>query len=648
MPVSCNGRIARVNLSDRSVRVEHPDEKFYRRYLGGNGFVSYFLLNELPVGCDPLGEEALLVFAVSVMTGVPLPGFGRHSIGAKSPLNGFYGVSEAGGFWGAEFKQSGFDALLITGRADRPVYLWICDGKIEIRDASGIWGKDTGDTSRALVEELGDEKIRVAAIGPAGEALVKYAGVSSDLRHYSGRMGMGAVMGSKQLKAVAVRGRKRVEVADRETIKRLGRYFAEHYTQNADNRTLSQYGTSSYYYGANEAGGLPTRNYTQGQADFPWSIEELHERLKVGSEGCFACPVACKQVFSSGAPYHVDPTYGGPEFETWGALGSNCGVLDFTATAKGHELCNRLGLDTISTGLSISFAMECFEKGFLTLEDTGGIDLRFGNAEAMLEVITLIAERRGIGDFLAEGSWKAAKRLGKETEAFSISAKGLELALCDPRVKKGVALIYSISPMGGDHLQAEHDGAFDPQLSGYSHAADDPGYFMSGAHQLGVLDPVPSLSLGPEKVHLVTNLQHWFSLFDALDLCIFVFGPVRTFRPYQLAEMVAAATGWETSLYELMKAGERFTNMMRVFNLIHAGLTREDDRIPPRLYNGLENGPMKGSRITPEEQERALSYYYEMMSWKGRDGVPSEGKLYDLELGWAAKLLREAEIKAEM
>lgn len=640
MPYGYNGKILRINLTTSSIAIETPPEKFYRKYLGGNGFVSYYLLKELKTGIDPLSCENKLIIAASVMTGAPIPGFGRQSIGALSPLTGFYGTSEGGGYWGPELKFAGYDAVIVDGKADKPVYIAIKDGQVQIKDAARLWGKETGEAYDLLVEEAGDSRIKTLLIGPAGENLVKYAGVASDLRHYHGRTGMGAVMGSKNLKAVVVRGTQKLDVADPEKVKELTKFFMENFQKNADNKTHSKYGTSAYYFGANSAGGLPTDNFRKGHQDIAYTIDEMHEALKIKTEGCYACPVRCKQVFKSEAPYPIDPRFGGPEFETMGALGSNCGVNNMFATAKGHELCNRLGLDTISTGLTISFAMECYEKGLITKEDTDGVELTFGNQDAMLQMIGKIAHREGFGDVLAEGSWAVARKIGQGSEKFSISAKGMELALCDPRVKNGVALIYTISPIGGDHLQAEHDGAFDPLLTGYSHAADDPDYFMNGARQLGVSEPVSSLSLGPEKVHLVTSLQHWWSLFDALDLCIFVFGPVRTFKPAQLVEMVNAVTGWETTMYELMKVGERVTNMMRIFNIVHAGLTRADDHIPERLYDGLENGVMEGSRIDREEHQRALTYYYEMMGWDRKSGVPYDGTLYDLELGEFAAMLR--------
>jgi len=640
-----NGKILRIDLTGGMIDVEAPPDLFYRKYLGGNGFAAYYLLKELPLGVDPLSPDNILIFSASIMTGAPIAGFGRHSVGAKSPLTGFYGQSEAGGSWGPELKFSGYDAIIIKGKSDKPVYISIRDGDVQIKDASDIWGMNVGGATDTIRSKEKDDKTRIVSIGPAGENMVKFAGISADVRHYHGRTGMGAVMGSKNLKAVAVRGANKPEYADHESVIGFNKYFNAKYKTNADNATLNDIGTTSYYFGANAAGGLPTENFRKGHIELEFDREAYKSNLQYKTDGCYGCPVRCKQSVKAETPYSIDPRYGGPEFETWGAFGSCCGNADMYSPAKAHELCNALGLDTISTGLTISFAMECYENGLLTKEQTDGLELNFGNAGAMLELINKIAHReKGIGAFLADGSWAAANKLGESAKKYSISAKGMELALCDPRVKNGVALIYAMSPLGGDHLQSEHDGAFDPALSGYSHAADNPEYFMDGARQLGILEPVPSLSLGPDKVRLISNIQHFWSAFDALDLCIFVFGPVRTFQPYMLPEMINAVTGWRTTLYEIMKAGERITNMMRIFNLVHSHLKREDDRIPERLYDGLENGPMKGNKINREDIDDALTTYYELMGWDRVNGVPYAGRLHDLELAEFIPMLEESGI----
>jgi aldehyde:ferredoxin oxidoreductase len=339
-------------------------------------------------------------------------------------------------------------------------------------------------------------------------------------------------------------------------------------------------------------------------------------------------------VFSAESPYHIDPRYGGPEFETLAAFGSMCGVAQMEAAPKGHELCNRLGLDTVSTGATIAFAMECFQNGILTKEDLGGVALSFGNAEAMLEMIEMIAHRRGFGDTLAEGCARAAAKIGKGAERFAMHVKGQEFAMAEPRSKFGLGLAYALSPTGADHLQHEHDGAFDSALTGYSHTADDPSIFVKTLYPMGMLEPVKGLSMGWEKVRLFTYLQHWWSLFNCLDVCIFTFEPVRTFKVNHLVEIVKAVTGWDTSLWELMKAGERATTLTRCFNL-KQGLKPQDDRLPDRLFEGLQAGFLKGSKLDRQEFQKAVRLYYEMMGWDSQSGVPTEGKLFELGLPWA-------------
>ncbi len=640
MPDGYSGKIVRVNLSDRTVGIEEPGYRFFRTYLGGRGIIVHCLLNEVPAGADPLGAHNKIVFAASVITGAPLAGLGRQSIGAKSPLTGFYGESESGGFWGPELKFAGYEAIIVEGKAPSPVYLWVHNDRVEIRDASHMWGKDTGETSDILKRELADDRIRTLIIGPAGENLVRIAGVAHDLSHYHGRTGMGAVMGSKRLKAVVVRGTHRLDFADQGKIKELARFFADNFRSNADNHGQNNHGTSDYYFNAQAAGSLPTLNFTAGHFDgVTYTVEEMHARLKIRTEGCYACPVRCKQVFSAETPYRIDPRYGGPEFETLAAFGSLCGVAQMEAAPKAHELCNRLGLDTVSTGAVIAFAMECFQNGLISPEDLGGMSLQFGDADAMLKMVQMIAYREGFGDVLAEGSARAAAAIGKGADRFAMHVKGQEFAMAEPRSKFGLGLAYALSPTGADHLQHEHDGAFDSALTGYSHTADDPSLFVKTLYPMGMLEPVPGLSMGAEKVRLFTYLQHWWSLFNCLDVCIFTFEPVRTFKVNHLVEIVAAVTGWDTSLWELMKAGERATTMTRCFNLKH-GLSRKDDTLPDRLFEGLQAGFLKGSRLDRQEFEKAVPLYYEMMGWDRQTGVPTEGKLHELGIGRAQDLVR--------
>jgi aldehyde:ferredoxin oxidoreductase len=633
-----NGKIARINLSTEEITIEEPDWVFYRTYFGGRGIVAYYLLKELSPEVDPLSKDNKIIVAASVITGAPLPGFSRHSIGAKSPQTGLFGESEAGGYWGPDLKKAGFDALIVEGAADRPVYLFIRDGSIEIRSAENLWGLDTGETLDRIRNEVGDEKVRFLGIGKAGENLVRYAGVTSDLHHYHGRTGLGAVMGSKKLKAIAVRGTKKIEFYDEKKVKDLFKWFAENMKTNVDNLSQREFGTSAYYYNAQQAGLLPTRNFSTTWFDVKETVEEVHQKMKDHREGCFACTVQCKQAFKLEEPFSVDPRYGGPEFETFGSFNSICGVDDAKYVAKAHELCNRYGMDTISCGVTISWAMECFEKGLLTVEDTGGIKIEFGNGDVMLQLIELIADRKGIGDLLAEGSKTASEKIGRGSSEYAMQVKGLEFPMAEPRVKFGLGLAYAISPTGADHLQHEHDGAFDPQLTGYSHNPDDPYGMVKHLFPFGILSPVKALSIGWEKVRLVTYFQHFWSFFECIDTCIFTWAPVRTWRINHMPEIIEAVTGWETSLFEVMKVGERATTLTRCFNLKH-GLSTDDDSLPKRMFEKLSEGPMKDVTMNEDEMKDAVKLYYGMMGWDENTGIPTRGKLAELNIPWAVNHL---------
>jgi aldehyde:ferredoxin oxidoreductase len=291
-------------------------------------------------------------------------------------------------------------------------------------------------------------------------------------------------------------------------------------------------------------------------------------------------------------------------------------------------------MDTVSCGMTIAFAMECFERGIITKEDTGGIDLRFGNAGAMLEVVEKIAAREGFGDTLAEGAKRAAEIIGGDAPQYALQVKGQEFAMAEPRSKFGLGLAFAVSPTGADHIQHEHDGAFDPALTGYSHDADNPMGMLSEIFPLGILQPVPSLSIGPDKVRLFTYFQSFWSLFECIDTCVFTWAPVRTWKVHQMVEMVRAVTGWDTSLWELMKVGERATTMTRCFNL-KAGLTAEDDSLPDRVFDPLPEGPLEGSRLKRDEMDDAVHLYYGMMGWDEETGIPTRARLYELDIPWA-------------
>lgn len=618
MSYGYTGSILRVNLSNGSITVENPDELFYRKYLGGAGFVGYYLLKELEPGIDPLGEQNKLIFAAGPITGAPIGGSGRHCVGAKSPRSGALAKAEVGGFWGAELKRAGFDAIIFEGRAQTPVYLWIRDREVEIKDARHLWGKKTKECQEAIQAELGDNLIRVAQIGPAGEKMVSFACVVNDLHDAAARTGMGAVMGSKNLKAIAVRGHTPVSVADPDALKIIAKWLAGNYKQ--ESRNLHEYGTGADMAGGVNTGNLPIRNFRDGDFDDAGKIsaEVLKERgFRVKMESCWACPIACKKVVEIKEPYNVDPAYGGPEYESLGSLGSTCGVSDLEAICKANELCNAYSMDTISTGVTIAFAMECFENGLLTLKDTDGIELTFGNAEALVKVTEMIGERKGIGDLLAEGSARAAQKIGRGAEKFAMQVKGVEVPMHEPRYQRGMGIIYAVNAYGADHTVGFYE--FGPAGERY--------------RPFGVLEVPSREDIGPVKVFLVKNVHLWRYFTDSLLLC--------SFTPYsylQGVDIMAAVTGWNTSLTEAVRMGERAVNMARVFNL-REGFTAADDTLPKRYFQPRTSGVLSKTALDEKVFGEAVHIFYRMMGWDGNTGVPTGEKLQELELEWVAEEL---------
>ena len=620
-PGGYNGKILRVSLSEMRVSSETIDEKFCRKYLGGSGFVAYFLLKELRQGIDPLGPENKLVFAVGPMTGTTMFGSSRTSIGAKSPLSGGIALSQVGEYWGAELKRAGYDAIIVEGKAEKPVYLWVHDDEASLRDAGHLWGKFTKDAQQAIRTELGDDKIRVAIIGPGGEKMVRFACIMNGLFDAAGRGGLGAVMGSKNLKAIAVRGHKVPRVADPARVKELKAWFMDNMYGRAIVKSWHEYGTGGPEMELYEVvGNLPVRNRRDGL--FP-EVKKIHggvikETIRVGMDTCYACPVRCKKVVKVDEPYPVDPAYGGPEYETLAALGSNCGIDDLKAICKGNELGNASSLDTISTGGVIGFAMECFERGLLGLKDTGGLDLRFGNAEAMLKCVELIARREGIGGLMAEGTARLAERIGRGAEEFALHVKGIDAAFHEPRFKRSMGIAYMVNPHGADHVASIHD----------DHYVQDVG--IAPIKSLGFIEPLPIDYVGPRKIALFKFGQLKQILTDCLVMCHLA---TLSFRQEAFADFTAAVTGWNTGMIEQLKVAERVLTMARLFNL-REGLTAADDKLPLRFFQPKTDGPQSDKGLDPEQMAKARSYYYTLMGWDVHTGGPTPEKLEELEITW--------------
>jgi aldehyde:ferredoxin oxidoreductase len=586
-----NQKIARIDLTAGNMHVATPDEGFYRHYLGGRGFIIHTLMKEMPANIDPLGPENRLVFASGPLTGHFFVGSGRHSVGSKSPLTGAYGESEAGGYWGAELKRAGYDALIIQGAAAKPVYLWIDNGKIEIHDASFIWGLEVAEAHHKILERHGGGKIRTALIGPAGEKRVNFACILHDITHAAGRTGIGAVMGSKNLKAIAVKGDRLPPPFDRSRLIELNKIMLKEFKERTK---LWQYGTGRMMEAGEKSGNLPIRNFKGGR--FP-GVSKLIPQVICANylekmAGCFGCPIRCKRVARLDEPYSVDPVYGCPEYETLASFGSNCGIDDLHAVMKANELCNRYGLDTLSTGGVIAFAMECFENRLLTIQDTGGLDLSFGNAAAMLQMIEQIATLTGLGALLAKGTRYAAQKIGKGAERYAMQVKGEDIPMHEPRYKQLLSLHYSIHATGADHNTGPHDVA--TLLEGCEQEIHEKGFASQ--------------------------------LVNSLGLCRFV--------PWEKDEVRAAlkyVTGWEMSEEELQKVVDRGVTLAQLFNL-REGLTSADYKLPERFTTTPSEGALRG--IDPVQFDIVQKAYYKLLGWD-ENGVPTRQKLKDLDIMWA-------------
>ncbi len=621
-----NGRILHVDLTSQILEVEEPDEDFYRKYMGGSALGLHYLLTMNPPNIDAFSPENTFVFSLGVCTGAPISGQSRMTTTSKSPLTGAIGDAQSGGFFPAEMKFSGFDAIVVTGCSQNPVYLWLNDGQGELRDASHLWGKVTGDVDRILKTELGDDKIEIAQCGPAGENLNRYACVINMSNRANGRTGMGAVMGSKKLKAIVVRGKNKPEIADIARLKKLARWGPANFEESGV-YTLGTLGTAGIVVSQDRAGGLPTRNWSSGTFEHSENLDgkTMFNTILKKRDSCYACAVRCKRVVEvTEGPFKVDPYYGGPEYETLATFGSYCGVSDLAAVSLANQLCNMYGMDTISCGASVAWAMDCYDQGLLTLEDTDGLELNFGNAEAMIALVEKIGNRDGFGDLLAEGSSRAAARLGQEAQALVVAVKGQEFPAHMPQVKRSLALIYAVNPFGADHMSHEHD----------------PSYrdYPERMRMLGLEDPQPDSVLNDEKIRFALTTQYTYSYLDSANFCQFVFGPAwQLYGPDQMVDVVQAVTGWDVTLEELQRVGERRLNMMRAFNA-REGFTRENDRLPKKLEKALVGGESDGVFLSPEDLEIAKDTYYEMAGWDIETGTPKDAKLAELGLGWISSI----------
>jgi aldehyde:ferredoxin oxidoreductase len=622
------GKILRVDLTTGTTSVEEHDDAFYRTYMGGRALVAYYLLKETKPGTDPLGPDNLAIFAPGVVTGANVSGNGRNGVGALSPLTGGFGNAEAGGYWGAEIKRAGYDAVVVKGKAAKPVYLWVSEGKVEIRDAANLWGKTVGDAEDLIRDELGDALIRTCLIGPAGENLVRYACVINDRSRFAGRTGIGAVMGSKNLKGIAVRaGRGQLPVANPAGVKSVQKWL----TENLDLvHHFYDVGTAGGLKGLSMAGGLPTYNFQEGSFDGADKITgtTMRDTILVKRDTCYACAVRCKRVVEVLEPIHVDRRYGGPEYESLSALGNNNGVDDLVKLAKASEQCAALGLDSISAGMAIGWALEAAEKGLLTEADTGGVKLEWGNGDLVLDLLQKIAYREGIGDLLAEGTARASQKIGKGSEQFALHVKGQEFPMHEPRIKHALGFGYAVSPTGADHMHNMHDTGYGAENRGVKVLREAWGIDAQ---------PVKAHGLDETKMEMWFHQTHWRHFLDAVGMCHFL-----PYTPDHMVELTNAATGWDVDKKELLDAGIRAATMARAVNL-REGFTAEHDELPKRMFGGFRNdNSATGKAMDESEVEATKAWFYRKAGWSA-DGVPSRESLEALGIGWVHDAMQPTE-----
>jgi len=625
-----------INLSTKEIKVIEVPKDTVVKYIGGRGVNAYFLWKLVNNRIHPLSEDNVLIFGTGPFTGTFIPTAGQLTVTSKSPLTQRYFKCNAGGHWAIELRFAGYEYVIIKGKADRPVYIYIEDKNVEIKDASHLWGKDVRETNKIIKEELGDNEIQVACIGPAGENIVKFASIMVSVYHVAARGGLGAVMGSKKLKAIAVKGSERdVEVAHPELLKKLVHEVISNLPNNVKGKVYYLYGTSGSVAPVNKLYAFPSYNFKKPYFEKAEELDgvTLVERGYIkGRAGCTACPFHCHKFYKVEKGKYACYC-GGPEYETLGALGAGCGIGNPEAVLKMHEICNIYGLDGLSAGAVIQWTMECIERGVLTKEDIDGLDLIWGNADAAIELLMKIIYREGFGNILAEGLKYAAEKVGKESWKWAIQARGLEQSRVDTRSAKAYALAFAVNPRGPDHLHAQpiaEFGAWPESRRLIKELLGDEKYANPY-----IIDKKPELVRWHEDIFAVT---------EALGLCSFSTTTTYILKPQNLAEMFYALTNVKISPEELLLVGRRIVTLERCYN-VREGLRRKDDTLPWRLmHEPVPEGPPKGLRNSPEELDKMLDRYYELHGWDKRTGIPLKSTLIMLGMSDVANELKKLKI----
>ncbi len=604
------GRILYVDLGAETAHEEPIDGELAEAFLGGSGLAAALIARTRLSEIDPLGPENPLVLMTGPLVGTEMPSAGRLSLCALSPLTGIWGESNTGGFLGPELRFSGYDGIVVTGRASEPVWLSIVDGNVELRDAESLMGLDTYETQEAIRQELGDDKTRVGCIGRAGEHLVRYAAVMNDHGRAAGRTGMGTVMGAKHLKAIAVRGRETVPIADLQGFARITAAVREHSREEIATQAIRMAGTAGYVDMATMYGDLPFRHFRTGEWDGADRLSgvRMTEEYLLRGRACHRCPIACGR--ETRAPVYGLDRVDGPEYETLGALGSLLAIDDLEAVIAAGHLCNRHGLDTISTGVTIALACELAERGILNRATADGLTLRFGDAVLLHGLIEKIAVREGIGDLLADGSAALADHFGVPELAATV--KRLEMPMHDPRAFGGMAVTYALSPRGACHMQGDMYSVDTGQVA---------------LEELGIA-PGDRFDASEGKGRIAARQMAWRSLYNAMILCQFQNPPAE-----RIAEALGAATGWDLAPADLMTIGHRILTLKRTINA-HRGVDASSDALPPTFLSPLEAGGTLGN---VPDVDRLLAGAYGELGWNPRTGQPENPTLARLGLGRAAE-----------
>lgn len=598
------GKYLRIDLSQRKVRVEKLDEEIARKYWGGRGWGGYLLLKELESKIDPFSPENKIFFLTGPLQGTLAPFSPKFVVVTKSPLTGTFTRAVSGGQWAPELKFAGYDCAIVEGRSPKPVYVFIDDEKVEIRDGTSLWGMTTGETENAIKEELGDKTVKVISIGQAGEKRVRFASIIHESRA-AARGGIGAVMGSKNLKAVAVRGTGDVGVADLDRFKKLLIEAYKAIKTDPASPGRIKYGTTGTVAVAHELGVMPVKNFSRGVFEGIEGLiaETMRQKIVVHDESCFACSLPCGKLSLIREGPYAGTVLQGPQYETVGLLGTNCGLSSIEAVARANYLCNEYGMDTISTGNVIAYAIEAYQKGFLTKLDTDGIEMKFGDSEVILNLVDRIAKRKGLGHKLAEGVKAFSQEMGREAEKFAMHNKGQEFASFEPRAVVGMGLLYATASTGANH-------SFGPTFR----------------------EEMKNPLTGRGKAKIVVENQNSYCLMDSLIYCSFSrYGMNNISRLHFLS----AVTGWNYSQEEVEHQMNRIYTVERLFNL-REGFRKSDDTLPFRsLAEPMPDGPAKGNIVPLEEM---LSEYYSLRGWDD-SGKPKVETLKNLELDQFMDLL---------